>query len=95
LRSGLGLRQCRRGKHCCQKKRDHKFHLLILSIQFVYLAHSPIKITTVLFMSKKIYSETKSFMKKLLASVNNSSRFSGDNVIRTLVNTPAMLGNNN
>jgi hypothetical protein len=34
-------------------------------------------------------------MKKLLASVNNSSRFSGDKVIRTLVNTPAMLGNNN
>ena len=30
----------RRGKHCCHKKRDHEFHLLILSIQSVYLAHS-------------------------------------------------------
>ena len=34
-------------------------------------------------------------MKKFLASNNICSRFSGDKVIRTLVNTPAILGNNN
>lgn len=31
----------------------------------------------------------------ILASFNNSSRFSGDKFIRTLASTPAMLGNNN
>ena len=30
-------RETRRGKHCCHKKRDHEFHLLILSIQSVCL----------------------------------------------------------
>jgi hypothetical protein len=34
-------------------------------------------------------------MKKFLASINIWSRFSGDKVMRTLVNTPAMQGNNN
>ena len=68
-----------------------------LSFQFrlSYLAYSPAKSTTVLFMGKKIYPSTNSRMKKLFASVNICSRFSGDKVIRTLVNTPAILGKSN
>jgi hypothetical protein len=50
---------------------------------------------TVIFTGKKFYGSAKRFMKKPLASINICSRFSGDKVIRTLVNTPAMLGNNN
>ena len=48
-----------------------------------------------LYGQKKPYFSAKLFMKKFLASNNICSRFSGDKVIRTLVNTPAMLGNNN
>src|SRR5258708_5366776 len=53
--AGVGWGETRRGKHCCHKKRDHEFHLLILSIsQSVYLAYSPTKSTVVLFVGKKI-----------------------------------------
>jgi hypothetical protein len=53
------------------------------------------KSTPVLFAAKKIYSSAKRVMKKSFASLNICSRLRGDKVMRTLVNTPAMLGNNN
>src|SRR5262249_22481866 len=40
---------------------------------------------------KNTYLSAKLFMKKILASNNICSRVSGDKVIRTLVNTPAIL----
>jgi hypothetical protein len=45
--------------------------------------------------SKKIYSSAKLFMKKFLACSNLCSRILGSGVTRTIINTPAILGNNN
>ena len=44
--------------------------------------------------AKKIYSSAKHFIKKFLACINICSRLWGDKVIRTVVSTPAILGNN-
>ena len=44
-------------------------------------------------IGQKIYSSAKHFIKKFLASINICSRLCGDKVIRTVVSTPAILGN--
>jgi hypothetical protein len=44
-------------------------------------------------MQNKNYP-AKQFMKKCLASINLCSRFSGSEVMRAIINTPAILENN-
>jgi len=46
-------------------------------------------------VSKKIYAAARLFKKNFLASINLCSRFSGSGITRTIIKTPAILGNNN